>query len=199
LTGLNSRRCPARDSRAEVEIRCTSTTSTTSPSSTYFQVSTWIARTVSALLNPAWATWGTRVILRGWLGLSQELAGGGKVAGCLVGAGVVVPGDAPCPGEGVFAELLGCLKLTQCQERGGEFVCDFDGVVALLTEDSLCSGKRVLAELSRCLMFTECVQVASEVGGEAQGPGMVLAKYSLCPGEAVLMHLSGFIDLAERV
>jgi hypothetical protein len=60
-------------------------------------------------------------------------------------------------GEGVFAELAGCLKLTQCQEGGGEFVCDINGEVTLVTKYSLGSGKRVRAELPRCLMFTKGV------------------------------------------
>ena len=163
----------------------------------YFRVGTWITCTVSALLNPVWAIWGIGVALRGWLGFSQELAGGGEIVGRLPGAGVI-PRVALRSGEGVFAKPAGCLKLTQRQERGGEFVCGIDGEVAFVTGDSPGSGKRVRSESLRCFMFAECVQIASKVNGEANGPGMVFAKYSPCPGEAVFMQLSCLIDLAER-
>jgi hypothetical protein len=100
-------------------------------------------------------------------GMARPLPGvGAQWRGCgpPPGAGVI-PEVALRPGEGVFAELAGCLKLTQCHKGGGEFVRGINGVVTLVTEHSPGSGKRVRSELSRCLVVTEWVQVASEVVG----------------------------------
>jgi hypothetical protein len=85
------------------------------------------------------------------------LAGGGEVVGRLPGTGVIVPDDALRSGEGVFAELPGCFKVTQCQQSSGEFVCGIDGVMAVVTEDSPSSDKSTFAELSRYLMFAQGV------------------------------------------